>query len=167
VIYDATGEKSGQLEVGTHEEKVAHVEFEKLPRDVLSLIQQYAPERMDAEHQGVICYRKRLLLEGDSFRILKRKIRAIYTFYRLNVASFLAPLDQPLEEIPLATGRMHATARQVAKVYYIDMLIRLTASVDKESKSSLDFYRIVVTKAGIRRIEKLSAGDEISEEDDD
>lgn len=168
VIYDASGEQGGQLEVGVHEEKVAYMEMEKLPRDVQSMIQRIAPERMDGEHQAVICYRKRLSLEGEKFRVLKRKIRAIYTFFRLNVTSFLAPLDYPLEEIPLSTSRMHATARQVAKVYHIDLLLRLTASVEGEKKTSLDYYRMVVTKAGIKRIEKLSPDEiEMPDEDDD
>lgn len=167
VIYDASGDQSGPLEVGVHEEKVAYMEIEKLPREVQSMIQRVAPERMDAEHQAIICYRKRLNLGGETFRILKRKIRAIYTFFRLNVSSFLAPLDFPFEEIPLATGRMHATARQVAKVYHIDLLLRMTAFVGGEKKCSLDYYRLIVTKAGIKRIEKLSPDEAQPREDND
>ncbi len=156
IVYRPSGDASKALEIGFHEEKVEFVEVEDLPEKVQGIIEKMAPERLNAESLTVIHYRKRIGLDGEKIQELKRKIRALYTFFRLNVTSFIAPLDLPFEEIAVSTSRLGATVRQVPKVYYLDLILHITTLVAEEQKSEFEYYRLVLDKRGVKRIQKLS-----------
>ncbi len=155
IVYRPSGDSAKPLEIGYHEEKVEFVEIEDMPVEVRNLIEKMAPERLNAEALSIIHYRKRIGLQGEKIRVLKRKIRALYTFFRLNVSSFLAPLDVPYEELAVSTSRLYATVRQVPKVYYLDLVLHITTSVADDYKGEYEYYRIVIDKRGIKRIQKL------------
>ncbi|MBC7533360.1 MAG: hypothetical protein H7318_17450 [Oligoflexus sp.] len=155
IVYRPSGEGATSLEIGFHEEKVAFVDVDHLPKDISALITKMAPERLNAEALSIIHYRKRVGLQGEKIRVLKRKIRALYTFFRLNVTSFLAPLDLPFEELAVSTSRLQATVRQVPKVYYLDLVLHIKTMVEDDSRSEYEYYRIVIDKRGIKRIQKL------------
>ena len=123
-----------------------------------------------------IRYRKRVGIEGKKIRGLKRKIRAIYTFFRLNVSSYLSAMDLPFEEMPVATSKLNTTVRQIPKVYYLDLILHITAEVKKEVLHEYEYYRIVLDKRGIKRIDKMNlpleyqqpkAVPKVKDEDDD
>jgi hypothetical protein len=160
IIYRPSGEASKSLEIGYHEEKVEFVEIEDLPKDIGKLIEKMAPERLNAEALSIIHYRKRVGLQGEKIRVLKRKIRALYTFFRLNVTSFLAPLDLPFEELAVSTSRLHATVRQIPKVYYLDLVLHIKTTVEDDTRSEFEYYRMVLDKRGIKRIQKLPLPEE-------
>ncbi|MBC7661015.1 MAG: hypothetical protein H7249_15060 [Chitinophagaceae bacterium] len=155
IVYRPTGETSKALEIGFHEEKAEFVEIDDLPKNIRSLMEQMAPERLNAEALTIIHYRKRIGLDGEKIQVLKRKIRALYTFFRLNVSGFLTPLDLPFEELAVSTSRLHATVRQVPKVYYLDLVLHITTSVEGDKKNEFEYYRMVLDKRGIKRITKL------------
>ena len=155
IVYRPSGEVSKSLEIGYHEEKVEFVEIDDMPKAIREIMEQMAPERLSGEGLTIIHYRKRIGLEGEKIRVFKRKIRALYTFFRLNVSSFLAPLDLPFEELAVSTSRLHATVRQIPKVYYLDLVLHITTLVEEETKSEFEYYRIVLDKRGIKRIQKL------------
>lgn len=160
IVYRPSGDGSKPLELGFHEEKVEFVEVEGLPQDLRKLLEQMAPERLNADALSIIHYRKRMGLQGEKIRYMKRKIRALYTFYRLNVSNFLDSLDLPFEEVAVSTTRLQATTRQIPKVYYVDLVMQITMAVEKEIKIEYEYYRMVLDKRGIKRIEKLTLPEE-------
>ncbi len=155
IIYRQSGDNQNPLEIGYHEEKVEFVEIDGLPKPIKSLIESMAPERLNADALSIIHYRKRMGLQGEKIRYMKRKIRALYTFFRLNVSNMLAPLDLPYEELAVSTTRLQATTRQVPKVYYVDLVMQITMKVEAEEKSEYEYFRMVLDKRGIKRIDKL------------
>lgn len=160
IVYRPSGERSEPLEIGFHEEKVEFVEVENLPSDISQLITTMAPERLNAEALTIIHYRKRMGLQGEKIRYMKRKIRALYTFFRLNVSNFLAPLDLPYEELAVSTTRLQSTTRLIPKVYYVDLVMQITMGVEDQIKSEYEYYRMVLDKRGIKRIEKMPLPEE-------
>lgn len=156
IIYRPSGEGSKPLEIGFHEEKAEFVDIDDLPKDIEKLIKAMAPERLNAEALSIIHYRKRMGIQGVKIRGMKRKIRALYTFFRLNVTNYLSPLDLPYEELAVSTSRLQATTRQVPKVYYVDLVMQITMGVEDEIKTEFEYFRMVLDKRGIKRIEKLT-----------
>ncbi|MES2744803.1 MAG: hypothetical protein V4655_05220 [Bdellovibrionota bacterium] len=161
IIYRPSGEASKALEIGYHEEKVEFVEVDDLPKNVKILLEKMAPERLNAEALSIIHYRKRMGLQGEKIRYMKRKIRALYTFFRLNVSNMLAPLDLPYEELAVSTTRLQATTRQIPKVYYVDLVLQITMRFEDQERSEFEYYRMVIDKRGIKRIEKLPLPEEL------
>ncbi len=159
ILYQSSG--SGEpLHVGYHEEKVSYIDPNKIPEDVQALMKKVPNERWEQEPHTIICYRKRVDLQGKRIRHLKRKIRAIYTFYRLNVSNFLAPLDLPYEELLVPTRQLQATSRLFPKVYHIDLILRLKATVGaKEEDTLYQYWRLVINKAGLKRIDLIPLGE--------
>jgi hypothetical protein len=155
IVYRPSGENSRPLAIGYHEEKVEFVEVDELPKDVKALLEKMAPERLNADALSIIHYRKRMGIQGEKIQDMKRKIRALYTFFRLNVANMLAPLDLPYEELAVSTTRLQATTRQVPKVYYVDLVLHVTMRFEDQKRSEFEYYRIVIDKRGIKRIAKL------------
>ena len=155
ILYRPSGDNVKPLEIGYHEEKVEFIDIDDMPKDIRKLIEKMAPERLNADALSIIHYRKRIGLQGEKIRVLKRKIRALYTFFRLNVTSYLAPLDLPYEELAVSTSRLHATVRQVPKVYYLDLVLHITTSVADDIKGEYEYFRMVIDKRGIKRIQKL------------
>lgn len=167
IIYQANSRRKS-LDIGTHEEKVSYFDPQALPEDLSAILKEVAHERWDQEPHAIICYRKRVDLRGKKVRSLKHKIRAIYTFFRLNVSHFLSPLDLPYEELLVSTRNLETSSRVFPKVYHIDLVIKITARVAQQEKSQFQYWRLVINKGGIKRIDEVKLAQELegkSEED--
>ncbi len=155
IIYQSNSRRKS-LHIGYHEEKVSFLDPKALPDDLHGVLKDLAHERWDQEPHAVICYRKRIDLRGKKIKRLRHKIRAIYTFFRLNVANFLAPLDSPYEELLIPTRNLETSSRLFPKVYHIDLIMKITARMDEQNGSFFQYYRLVINKSGIKRIDEVS-----------
>jgi hypothetical protein len=119
---------------------------------------------LENEACTVIRYQKILDLRGERTRVLKRKIRAIYTFYRLNVGAFLSPLDAPFAEYLLPNSKWEADLHMLPKVYHIDLIIRVSGDDETVKDIYYHYYQLIVDKEGIRRIDKVRLPGDMEEE---
>lgn len=156
IIYQANSRRKS-LHIGNHEEKVSFPGPKGLPEDLRRLLEDLGHERWEQETHGVICYKKRIDLRSKKIQRLRHKIRAIYTFFRLNVANFLAPLDSPYEELLIPTRGLETSSRLFPKVYHIDLIMKISARVGKEKQvgSFFQYWRLVINKNGIKRIDEV------------
>ena len=132
-------------------EKVSIKDTSKLPDDITALLEAESVTSLGNEACTVIRYQKILDLRGERTRVLKRKIRAIYTFYRLNVGAFLNPLDAPFAEHLLPNSKWEAGLHMLPKVYHIDLIIRVSGDDETVKDVYYHYYQLIVDKEGIRR----------------
>ncbi|MFY7930915.1 MAG: hypothetical protein ACOVS5_18760, partial [Oligoflexus sp.] len=109
IIYQSNSHRK-PLQLGFHDEKVRYINPSRIPDELNHILHLAHNERWEQEPHTIIRYTKRIGLRGKAVRPLKRKIRAIYTFFRLNVAHFLGSLDLPYEELLVPTRKLGATS---------------------------------------------------------
>jgi hypothetical protein len=155
IVYEGNAAEGETIHVGNQEEKVSIKDSTKLPDDITALLEAESVTSLENEACTVIRYQKILDLRGERTRVLKRKIRAIYTFYRLNVGAFLSPLDAPFAEHLLPNSKWEAGLHMLPKVYHIDLIIRVSGDDETVKDVYYHYYQLIVDKEGIRRIDKV------------
>ncbi len=164
ILYSANTMDTDLIHVGNQEETVRYKETDSLPDDIAALLESESVSRLESEACTIIRYQKILELKGERTRRLKRKIRAIYTFYRFNVGAFLSPLDSPFAEHLLPNSQWEAGLHLLPKVYHIDLIIRVSGDDDTVRDVYYHYYQLIVDKEGIRRIDKLRLPGDMEEE---
>jgi hypothetical protein len=155
IVYpkDSSGQKD--IAVGTYQEKARYARPQKLPDDIQTIVDAQFPDEED-EVRSIIHYTQRISLREKPIRQLKRKIRAVYSFYRLNIGTLLGPLDRATEPGLVVTQDLHVTQRELPKVYHINLIVKLYGKIPGKTPPIYRWFRIILNKEGIVRIENQS-----------
>lgn len=152
IVYPKDNSGQDDVIVGNFSETVRYHKADQL-NDELNEICKLAGIDED-ESKSVVCYEQRLSIKEKPIRALKRKIRAVYGFYRFNVGNLLGPLDNPFETGLVPTQGLSSVKRQFPKVYHLDLLIRIGSS-DPNSTPSFHAFQLTLDKNGISRVERI------------
>lgn len=146
---------SGQrdIAIGHFSETANYLHHSRVPADILRIMENHTVDEDDLK--TVICYRQQIRLKEKPIRDLKRKIRAVYGFYRLNIGKLLGPLDQPIELGLVPTENLHFTEREFPKVYHIDLVIKSRGQSSKLLPPKYKLFRLTISKFGIQRIDNI------------
>ena len=155
IIYPK--ENSGQktIKVGNYQESVKYLKVQNAPSDILDLVSRHS-DLDEEEIKTVLLYNQQISLNHRPIRQLKRKIRAVYSFLRFNLSSLTTGLDNYFEDGLLPTDGLSFSKANLPKTYRIDLVVKVSGRAKKPSKAGYRFFRLIVCKEGILRIENLS-----------
>lgn len=152
IVYPKDNSGQDDFVVGNFSETVRYHKQEKLEEEICEVLHKAGID--EDESKSVVCYEQRLSIHEKPIRALKRKIRAVYGFYRLNIGNLLGPLDHPLETGLVPTQELASVERTFPKVYHIDLLIKIGVDSSSPSNPAFHVFRITVDKNGIARVER-------------
>ncbi len=137
-------------------EAVRFVDRETLPAEVSARRTDRDPQRVGANPEEVIHYRKRLEVDSDRARALPEGYR-IRDILRVNVRHFLSRLDDPTDHVTFFdVARGWFDGKDLPRVYHVHVLVRVRqlgpTGVEAEQFAHL---RLVLNKDGIVRAESL------------
>ena len=130
IIYPKEYVGSKDLVVGNYAERARFVAKKNIPEDVTALADRCL-DLDEEESTRVICYYQRFDLKQKPIRSLRRKMRAVYNFYRLSIHALLAPLDQAQDESLLPSRDLAPVQISLPKVYHIGLIIKISAKLSK------------------------------------
>ena len=134
------------------------------PSELPSEIVRLRSEIPDAEIYGavgierVLKYSKSIRLSGK-LRILNRyPLRAVHDILRLNIGFYLSKLGEPKRTVEVVTDNGEVETVRFPKVYYLDLVLDYSKLDQNGQKlqTVLDYFRLVLDKNGLQRIERLS-----------
>lgn len=145
--------------VGTAQETASYVPFDRLPRDILGKFHDFNFELTEgnAIPRNVIYYRKRFFLDYSALDYLKKKVTVVHDMVRLNISSFLVGLDVPTHRFLVQERSGKIEEILSTKVYYVDLVLKINAMLQDNmvTPAEYKYYRLVLTKKGLLRIEGL------------
>ena len=148
------------MEVGTMQETARFYAPKDLPLQIRALREEVGAgdRHIDAGVNRVLQYRKVITI-SRSLRLLNRyPLRAVHDILRLNIDACLPRLGEPSRFLDLVTQDGSVESVRFPKVYYLDMVLGYS-KLDEKNKAeqqSLDYFRLVLDKKGLLRIERLS-----------
>jgi hypothetical protein len=146
--------------VGEIKERAAFITPDALPPRIAAL-REATPDATIYGDSGigrVLHYSKSIRLSGK-LRILNRyPLRAVHDILRLNIDACLAKLGEPKRMLDMVTADGDVESVRFPKVYYLDMILNYS-KIDQnglKSHQSLEYFRLVIDKTGLMRIEHLN-----------
>ena len=145
------------LELGEMEEQSGFVPFDELPKDVLQVRRMTRVHALEeqARPETVLFHRKEVELKADRIAKADARFTALTEIFRLDLRRWLAHTDDPKREIVFADPIEGTIGAAIApRVYNIGVIYRLRR--DDELDTPWHRVRIVVTRKGIRRIDRVA-----------
>jgi hypothetical protein len=116
------------------------------------------PLSAEEEVERVLHYVKDITLSRRT-RILGRyPLRAVHDILRLNIDACLPRLGEPTRQLSVLDDDLKVRNVQFAKVYYLDVALAYSrqAHGGVEVDRALDYFRLVLDKNGLIRVEALT-----------
>lgn len=132
----------------------------ELPEDIMRIRCAHGAVESTASNETalVLHYTKEVRL-ARNIKILDRyPLRAVHDILRFNIDSCLPRLGEPIRAMNIVDERMHIQAVGFPKVYYLDLALRYSRlkGDGTQIESGIDFYRLVLDKTGLLRVERLT-----------
>ena len=148
-----------QVKLGILSETVSFLKRDQLPNDVQALRLAHTGFDVDLNEQSteVLKYSKQTVLHRSAMKKLHYPVQSLDDIIRLNIESFLSRLDAPLH-LGLVADHDHGGLEvMMPKVYYVDLILkyRLDQINKKERAVSHEYFRLVLDKRGLSRIEQI------------
>jgi len=148
-----------QVKLGILSETVNFLKRDQLPNDVQALRLAHTGFDVDLNEQSteVLKYSKQTVLHRSAMKKLHYPVRSVNDIIRLNIESFLSRLDAPLHLGFVADSDHGGLEVMMPKVYYVDLILkyRLDQINKKERAISHEYFRLVLDKRGLSRIEQI------------
>lgn len=129
-----------------------------LPKDVLDVRRLTLLHVLEeqARPETVLFHRKEVLIHADRVAEADARFTALTEIFRLDLRHWLSHTDDPKREILFAdpvAGRV--ASAEAPRVYNIGIIYRLRRAGEHENDAPWNRVRVVVTRKGIRRIDKV------------
>ena len=141
------------VDVGTYSEKTSYSDSKNLPDDIRRRLAQTLD--LTENHVHVICYEKTISLRKKKIRRLNLKIKGLYDFFRLNLASLMFYAEESDDMCRIPTHDLTVAWASLPKIYKVDLVLKVSG----ESKPSMDphfhHYQMLVSRQGIHSINPI------------
>ena len=146
--------------VGDVKEFARFIKPEDLPPRIVEL-RDNTPESEVYGAGGItriLHYSKSIKLSGKLMILNRYPLRAVHDISRLNIDACLSKLGEPRRMVDLVTEDGDVEAVRFPKVYYLDMILSYWRLTEKGERShqGLEYYRLVIDKNGLLRIERMN-----------
>lgn len=158
IYYDTP--LTNRMEVGNLKEMAKFDKVEALPPTVRAIRAQHASlESLDHDRKdGVLRYTKDVIMSRDLSILGRYPLKVVHDILRLNIDACLPRLDEPTRQLHTIGEDLDVHTADFPKVYHFD--IALTYSQGAAGKESVDervdYFRLVIDKSGLVRVERLS-----------
>lgn len=146
---------AGGAVLGRADERVGIIPFERVPEDVLAVRRRTRehPFEEEARPETVLWHRKDVTLDAEAIAKVDRRVDAMREILRLDLHQWLVHTDDPKRRIVFADPESGEVCSAVApRVYNIGIVYRLRR---KGERAPWHRVRVVVTRQGIRRIDRI------------
>lgn len=147
-----------RLLLGRHREEVGYERTDRLAPDVDYVWSRLAAGERRAPPRDVLRYSKALAVEPGAVAALEFPDVALKDVVRFDVSEFLGHFADPLRELTIYDSEEGCVVLQAAKVYYLDLVVRLAATHgegdERRAQVRLEAVRAVLDKRGLVRIER-------------
>lgn len=145
------------LKIGKLTENFAFIEPKQLPPRFLKIRNCHFHEELQAlqRHETIIQYKREMTLTPPSSTEIRR--RELTAIFRLNIHRFLQKASNAFQpNLMLDSYTQEISERLLPKVYHLNLIIRNTyLQNDLIPKVEIKMFRVVVDKAGIKRVEHI------------
>ncbi len=158
IFYRDSADK--QIPIGSIKENARFEDVAKIPKQLLDIRHLHDLENSECEEQNklVLHYKKNITLT-KKIKILGRyPLRAVHDILRLDIEECLSKLGEPVRSIKHIDSEMQIRDVHLPKVYHLDIGLiysRLDEKM-KPTETSYEYFRLVVNKDGLLRIDTLS-----------
>jgi hypothetical protein len=149
----------GGRRCGRSKERAGYTTLEELPAAIrrLRLLHKEA-RRPRVQRESVLAYHKEITLDSRPLLAAHERLTAISEILRLNLAPWLARMDDPDETLLCYDAEADAVREVRAdRVYHLALILRLDTSGRDSGEPQLYRYRVVLKRSGILRVEEVSA----------
>jgi len=124
-----------------------------IPQEIINF-RSYRQKGHYLEHENVIRYHKKIILEGKKIVKLGYDINAVKDIVRFNVKRFINLLDDPEYTRSFFKNNGESYSVKLPKVYYLDMVFSYSQQsiAGKMRSVALDSTRLILDKSGIVRV---------------
>lgn len=149
----------GKLAIGHIRETTRYQTLANLPPVITALRRSVAASGAveSPSVDGVLHYTKVITLSPHIMILGRYSLRAVHDILRLNIDAGLPRLGEPVRHLEVVddAGAVHAVS--FPKVYYMDLALRYSRldESNKMKEQSSDYFRLVVDKTGLLRVERL------------
>lgn len=154
---DSAGEKTviGSIKEVARFEKLASIPKELMDTRGLHSLENSAPNE---ETTHVLHYRKTISLSKRINILGRYPLRAVHDILRLDIQECLSKLGEPLKTLETVSDGLTVSELYLPKIYHLDVGLVYSRLSDrsKTSEVSHDYFRLVVNKDGLLRVERLS-----------
>lgn len=143
--------------IGELRENFSFIEKKQLPAEIWHIRNMgFHDELPDLTRPDTIMYyRREVTLNGKSHSFESRR-REITSIFRLNIHSFLEKASNALQANFSLNKAQHIIERLLPKIYHINIIMLNTyQQPNKEMKSEIKKFRVVMDKFGIKRVEQI------------
>lgn len=149
-----------QTPIGAIKENARFQSIANIPAELLKTRHLNALENSDTEEEKsfVLHYRKDITL-SKKIKILGRyPLRAVHDILRLDIEECLSKLGEPIRGVEHVVEGCEVKEIHLPKIYYLDIGLVYSLMDDKmkPSETSFEYFRLVVNKDGLLRIDRLS-----------
>ena len=150
-------EENGPRVLSHADERVDFVPFDEVPREVLDVRRQTRMHVLEegARPESVLWHHKDVTIHNDVVASIDERVDAMREILRLDLRNWLAHTDDPKRRIVFADPQSGEVCSAMApRVYNIGIVYRLR----RKGETSAEWHRVrvVVTRKGIRRIDRIS-----------
>ncbi len=147
-------------EVGYLKEVTKFEKVDALPDKVREIRSVFATlEGLDNDSKdGVLRYTKDVII-SDNLSILGRyPLKVVHDILRLNIDACLPRLDEATRQLYTIDADLQVLSMDCPKVYHFDIAFSYSQGAEgKEyTDETIDYFRLVIDKSGLVRVEKLS-----------
>jgi hypothetical protein len=147
-------------EVGYLKEVTKFEKTDSLPPKVREIRSEFATlEGLDHDSKdGVLRYTKDVII-SDNLSILGRyPLKVVHDILRLNIDACLPRLDEATRQLYTVDSELQVQPIDCPKVYHFDIAFSYSQGAEgKEyTDETIDYFRLVIDKSGLVRVEKLS-----------
>lgn len=144
--------------IGQCRESVAVVDASRIDPQIWDLRHADHPSAI-ASHgrpEVVVRYVKEVVLDSEGLQKAMNGVEGLNDIIRFNFARFRQRMDDPIEVYRI----VHPTNRSVvevpcARVYHVNVVLRITRGDKKDSSSFLERVRVVLDSEGLKRVEAI------------
>lgn len=140
--------------VGHHHEAVSYLSSDRLPPELHYVWSRLSPDQGQRPASDVLCHAKAFTVAPGAGAPFEQARVGVRDILRLDVSDFLAHFDRPLREMALYDADRGCMLVQAAKVYYLDILLRLSTSGPDGEEVRIEAVRAVLDKGGLIRIDR-------------
>ena len=144
--------------IGQLRESVTIIDPSRIDPEIVELRHSDHPSAI-ASHgrpEVVVRYVKEVTLDSAGLQKAMEGVEGLNDIIRFNFAKFRARMDDPVEIYRI----VHPTNRSVvevpcARVYHVNVVLRITRGRDKNAMSQLVRVRVVLDSEGLKRVESI------------
>ncbi len=157
--YSTEIKNSKGFKIGKLTENFAFIEPQQLPPGFLNIRNYHFHEELQAlhRHETILQYKREVYLNYSPGIGVGRR-RALTALFRFNIHYFLQKASNAFQQKPtLNTYNLRIKEQRLPKVYHLNIIIRNTyLQTDQTTKVEIKIFRVIVDKAGIKRVEHLN-----------